>query len=683
MFFKFSRFAKVFSLLFFISFIESETNNADLVKKLDNVQQELNQLTKIINKTNKTDPKEHEHSKEHESAKLNTITNQTKKVISNVYTTLKYSYKLIMNNSDVQILLYNSFKDFLKIALISLTVGYLTYIGYVKLIQYYQNVYNHLWHTIALDFSFSIFYIFFLLSIYFSPQIGFSFISTSLENFEIAFMFSILNNIFLSILMLSIIKKLINYSSNKIILNIKQYITHTLLLIFITWSASNILKSFVAIYEINKMNSSVIYDISIIRDFFYTSILIHALITFRKKLKYKFQNKNIWIKHLTGIESVTLIILYTVMIFWINLDISYKLTRSVVSMILWPFLVASSIFLRKYIINYIRKLNFNYRSHLKSIHTRALKAIKVSAAPIAIIMTLKIWGISIYKNLAIIFGAPILNKLLSLFYLLLFSFIILWFVKHFLTNWMINKTKENKDEKRKFEILFKIFQSGSKSIINFSVFLTSLSIFGYNTSQIIPALGFLSAGLSVSVRDIITDLLNGLFIIMENTIMVGDLIVIDGKNAKVEDMTLRYMQVRQDNGTLITIPFHKVNEVFNKSRNFMGVLMNVAVTYNTDSNESIKAFEDAFDILRSRQEFMHKVFLPLEMRGLSEVNGLYYTIHARIKVMPGYQFKIQRELNKIIKDLFDKRGIKMPTDITLGHLHKSPSTVTSLPESLT
>ncbi len=658
---------------------EKQTSNSideihELTKKLEIIQHDLNSIASSLNSNKQPQPQE-------AVVKYNTIVGQTKKVILTVYQTTAEAVKFVLTNSDAHALLSQAFKSFLKIILISLIIAYLLFLSGSKLIQYYKSVYNHAWHSIALDFSFTIFLSIFIIALYFVPQIDLV-MQDSTMNTEIRFMFTALNSILFSILLVSALSKSLNYIKNKIIYNTKPHILRTLILICIVWATSNIIKSFVAISEIKSMDAEVMKDIELIRDFFYVLVLIQAIVALRHKLQYKFKNKNIWIKHLTGLESLSLVILYIIMIFWIKLNISYKLTRSIISMILWPLLIASSIFLRKYILTYARKMNLNYRAHVINIYKQALRTIKVAVAPVAIIITLRVWGISVYSNISVITGQILLNKILSLFSVLCISWVVMAITKHILVTWMFNKTKENEEYRRKFEILFKILRSGSKFVIGFACFLIALSILGYNTSQIIPALGFLSLGLSFSVKDIIADLVNGAFIIMENTIMVGDLIVIEGKNGRVEDMTLRYMQVRQDNGTLVTIPFHQVAKVLNKSRNFMGVLVNIAVTYETNYDDAIIAVEDSFNILRAKKEFMNKVFLPLEMRGLSEINGIYYTVFARIKVVPGQQFIVQRALNKIIKDVFDSRGIKMPADITLGHLNKAPSTATALPDSL-
>ncbi|QEK38387.1 mechanosensitive ion channel family protein [Candidatus Cytomitobacter primus] len=660
-----------------------ETSSIDQVnQKLDQMQQEINKISSALKESSQGTKKPQE-SEQTEHKKTKTVVANISKTISTVYKTLRKSIKFVFTNHDTHILMKNAFTDLLKLALASLVIAYVVFFAFRKLIQYYKSIYNNKWHEITLDFTYVIFFLSLILSLYFLPELELIIRNTnSFINSVMQFLFISVMRIIFSMFIIRTTKTLLSYIRNKIVQNMKKHIIRSVILICLTWSVGDILKYFIAIYEINHLNAVIMEDITLIINFFYTLIIIQTLIALRQKLKHKFENKNIWVRNFTGLQSLSLLILYIMMIFWINLDISYKLTRTIASMSLWPSLVAASIFLRKYIITYLRNLDYHYRSRLNDTYLKILRVIRRSVAPLAVMTTLKIWGISLYKNISVIIHNTLLDKLIGLLYLIAFSFAIMSIMRHILTNWLIRKIKHDSDNNRKFEILFNIFMSGSKFIIIFIGFLTSLSILGYNTSQIIPALGFLSAGLSVSIRDMITDLLNGLFIIMDNTIMVGDLIVINGKNAKVEDMTLRYMQVRQDSGTLITIPFHKVNEVFNKSRNFMAVIMNVAVTYDTNPEDAMATIEEGFNMLREMHTFKHKVFIPLEMRGLSEVNGIYYTVQAKLKVMPGHQFMAQRAFNKIIKELFDTKGIKMPAEITLGHLQKSPSTITALPDSL-
>ncbi|QEK37874.1 mechanosensitive ion channel [Candidatus Cytomitobacter indipagum] len=659
--------------------VQEEDKINALGKKIDELQKEIGKISESLNGKAEIKQVKQEEEKKHKTLILNII-----RTIQIVYKTLMKSIKFVFTNKDTNILIKNAFKDLLKLALFSLASSYIIFALFKKIMQYYCSLYKNKWHAVALDFSASVFLTSFLLLINLLPELELIISNNNaFSHNEMKFLFVTLTRVIFSALIIYTTRIILSYSKNKIILNMHKPIMHNMISICIAWSTFDIMKHFIAIYEINQLNSEVVKDISLIANFFYTLILVHALITLRQKLKHKFENRNIWVKNFTSLQSMSLVVIYIMIIFWIDLNISYKLTRAFVSMILWPSILISSTLSRKYIINYIRSLNYMHRSKLNKMYLNILSIIKKSIAPITILITLQIWGISLYKNAIVIVNQFALDKMLGLFYLSIATFTAISFTKHVLVNWLVSKIKKNQDNERKFEILFNILTSSFKSLIWFITFLGSLSIFGYNTSQIIPALGVFSAGLSFSIRDMITDLLNGLFIIMDNTIMVGDLIIIDGKNAKVEDMNLRYMEVRRDDGTLITIPYHRVNEVFNKSRNFMAVIMNVAVKYDTDPEKAMETMHEGFNLLRNLEMFRHKVFVPLEMRGVSELNGIYYSIQAKLKVMPGYQFKAQRAFNKIIKELFDENGIQMPTEITLGHLNNTPSTITKLPESLT
>ncbi|USO00755.1 MAG: mechanosensitive ion channel [Alphaproteobacteria bacterium] len=663
-----------------------KTTLEDLADKITSLEQKIDSLEK--SKPTVQETKQIESStteivnKEQITSKNRVVFNNIKRIAQNIFTTLMSSFKFVFSNADSLILLKRGFINVFKLAVLSVLISYILFFALKRSIHYYHSIYENQMYSLFSDFSVVIFSSLFLLCLIIIPELEFSLINqASFLNSETMFILVTLNRLLISFIMIRATQTVFSYIQNDLIQKTSLKIISTVTFMCVTWCVSEITKYFIAIYEVSKMDAKVIEDISLVTNIVYTSILLKTLLTLRQNISTKLRSQNIWLRNLTGIHSIALVLVYIIIIFWTNMNISYKFIRTVASVILFPIALLVSILVRRYISHYLISIKPIYRFHILPIYLPLLKIIRKAVIPVVIITTLKIWEISIYKNIISIVNKRIVDGLISIFYLMIVYNFLLGLVRHILAKWLSKQLAHQQDNNKKFEILFQILLSGSKIIFGFAAFIGTLSILGYNTTHIVPALTFLSAGLSLSVREIITDLLNGLFIIIDNTIVVGDMVVIHDKNAQVENMTLRYMQARRDDGTLITIPYHKVDEIMNKSRNFMGVLINVAVTYDTKPEEAIATVEEAFNILREMPQCKHRVFIPFEMRGLAEVNGVYYTVYAKIKVVPGYQFMVQRNLNRIIKELFDKKSIKMPDQIRLTHI-KSPSTTTPLPDSV-
>ena len=665
--------------------VQEQTNIAQMEQKLTHLETKLDKIANLIEKQHAPQQPTVEPEKI-EIHKHKVFLGNIKTTIFRIINTLQKSITFVFTNHDTRSIFKTSTPDISRLILSSALIAYLLFFTLKKLLHYHQAIYSSYWHEIFDQFSQSIFLSIFLFLFYSIPELEIGFIIKKLNAFstnETKFLIVVITKIVTSVTIIKAITALQSYiTTNKIAKNIMQYITKAVTLICITWSLGEILKHLIAIHEINNIQAKIMDDINASVNFFYTFIMMYILISIRSNIQNKFKTNNVWVRNLTGLHSIILVLLYIIVMFWVNMNVPYKLLRVIVSVALFPSILSLSIILRKCLIQQVGKFDTEYKKHVISIYVTLLKVIKKSVIPVVIFLTLTIWNISVYKNIAMFIRPTLLDKLLSLTYLCILYYIMIVVSKHILAGWINNKIQKNREEdERKFYILFQIFLSVARVISGIVLFIGSLSIIGFNTSQIIPALGILSAGLSLSVRDIIADLLNGVFIIIENTIMVGDMIVIENKNARVEDMTLRYMQVRRDDGTLITVPYHKVNEVFNKSRKFMSVFINMAVKYDTKMEDVTKTIEEAYNILRETSQFKHKVYIPLEIRGMSEITGSYYTVFAKFNVKPGFQFHIERELHKILKELCDQKGIQPPKNIVVSNL-RSPSFKTKLPESI-
>ena len=82
------------------------------------------------------------------------------------------------------------------------------------------------------------------------------------------------------------------------------------------------------------------------------------------------------------------------------------------------------------------------------------------------------------------------------------------------------------------------------------------------------------------MRDIIT----GLFILIEDTISVGDVVTAGGHTGIVEDLSIRTIKMRDISGAVHVVPFGDVTTVVNMTKDFSYALMDIGVAYREDTD---------------------------------------------------------------------------------------------------
>tara|TARA_S200000501_G_C20661060_1_gene671898 strand:- start:164 stop:871 length:708 start_codon:yes stop_codon:yes gene_type:complete len=144
-------------------------------------------------------------------------------------------------------------------------------------------------------------------------------------------------------------------------------------------------------------------------------------------------------------------------------------------------------------------------------------------------------------------------------------------------------TRKLSDEgKGKFKPIF--------SFLNYSLYtvivLLALQNAGVNLNALLAASAALLVGVGFALQTFFQDIISGIFILIDQTVHVGDIIELDGKVGRVENITLRTTRaVTRDNKVLV-IPNHKylTTTLFNWTENnkVTGESINVSVAYETD-----------------------------------------------------------------------------------------------------
>lgn len=84
-----------------------------------------------------------------------------------------------------------------------------------------------------------------------------------------------------------------------------------------------------------------------------------------------------------------------------------------------------------------------------------------------------------------------------------------------------------------------------------------LEILGIHVSVILAGSAALLVGLGLGVQQIFRDIVSGIFLLFEGTIEIGDVLELDGKVGRVEEINLRTSKVLTRDGHAMIVPNHK------------------------------------------------------------------------------------------------------------------------------
>nr|WP_281374146.1 mechanosensitive ion channel domain-containing protein [Rhizobium rhizolycopersici] len=188
----------------------------------------------------------------------------------------------------------------------------------------------------------------------------------------------------------------------------------------------------------------------------------------------------------------------------------------------------------------------------------------------------------------------------------------------------------------------------------------SLSQMGLDIAPLLASAGVIGLAIGFGAQKLVQDVINGVFIQLENAINVGDVITVGGTTGTVERLTIRSVSLRDVQGAYHIISFSSVDMVTNLMRDFSYHVGDVGIAYREDVEEARAALFDAFEELRGDPDLNGVILGDMEWFGVQQLADSAVIVRVRIKTLPGKQWGVGRALNGAVKRVFDARGIEIP-----------------------
>ncbi|MBN9632830.1 MAG: mechanosensitive ion channel family protein [Actinobacteria bacterium] len=171
----------------------------------------------------------------------------------------------------------------------------------------------------------------------------------------------------------------------------------------------------------------------------------------------------------------------------------------------------------------------------------------------------------------------------------------------------------------------------------------------------------IGAGLGFGAQNIVKDVLNGLFMVMEDQLGVGDVVDLGSATGVVEAVGIRITQVRDVNGTLWFVRNGEILRVGNMSQGWSRVIVDLAVPYDADIEAVQSAMLEAATALATSPKWRSRVLDKPELWGLESVSADAMVIRIVLKTRTTAKDDVSRELRLRLKQATDGLGIKLPS----------------------
>ena len=193
------------------------------------------------------------------------------------------------------------------------------------------------------------------------------------------------------------------------------------------------------------------------------------------------------------------------------------------------------------------------------------------------------------------------------------------------------------------------------------VTMVVLAEIGMNITPLLAGAGVIGLAVGFGAQKLVQDVITGWFILMEDTISVGDNVDLGGGHAGVvERINIRTIQMRDGEGAIHTIPFSAVNAITNKTRDFSFYQVDLGVSYDEDTDRVGDIIKGVAQELDHDDDYKHLILAPAEIDGVERFEDNAVILRVRIRTRVGQQARVGHEFNRRLKKALDEQGIRMP-----------------------
>ncbi|MFF7753689.1 mechanosensitive ion channel family protein [Streptomyces sp. NPDC007971] len=204
-----------------------------------------------------------------------------------------------------------------------------------------------------------------------------------------------------------------------------------------------------------------------------------------------------------------------------------------------------------------------------------------------------------------------------------------------------------------------VLRSVASFLILGTAALMVLSTFRINLAPLLASAGVAGVAIGFGARNLVTDFLSGVFMILEDQYGVGDTIDAGVASGEVIEVGLRVTKLRGAGGEIWYVRNGEVKRIGNLSQGWATAGVDVTVRANEDLDRVRATLDEVAGQMSKEEPWNELLWGPIEVLGLDSVLIDSMVVRVSAKTMPGKSVTVERELRWRIKRAFDAASIRI------------------------
>ncbi|MGD9933264.1 MAG: mechanosensitive ion channel family protein [Dehalococcoidia bacterium] len=186
----------------------------------------------------------------------------------------------------------------------------------------------------------------------------------------------------------------------------------------------------------------------------------------------------------------------------------------------------------------------------------------------------------------------------------------------------------------------------------------ALDVMGMDATALIAGFGVAGIAVGLGAQTLIKDVINGMFILVEDQYSVGDVVRVADVSGLVIDITPRRTVLRDMDGNVHSVPNSEIRVATNMTRDFSRINLDVSIAYEEDISRAIQVIND--EGARLAEERKDDIIVKPSALRVDALGESGVDIKVTSDVRAGKQWELTGLLRWRIHDRFAAEGISIP-----------------------
>lgn len=204
-----------------------------------------------------------------------------------------------------------------------------------------------------------------------------------------------------------------------------------------------------------------------------------------------------------------------------------------------------------------------------------------------------------------------------------------------------------------------------QNVINITIFVIAMmlavSVFAPNALGSLTLLtAAVGAGLGFGAQNIVKDVLNGIFLVAEDQVGIGDVVDTGLATGVVEYVSVRVTHVRDVNGTLWYVRNGEILRIGNMSQGWSRVIIDLSAPADVDLGRVEDIMLETASQLAEEPKWRSRIIERPEIWGLESVSGDALVVRLVMKARSNAKDDVAQELRVRLRQAMEEHGIALP-----------------------